>query len=49
MKLTELERRRAYRRAFELLDKIDYLLEKALIAHNKAHADKMREKAKKAA
>ena len=33
MKLTELERRRAYKRAYELLDKINSLLDKAFIAH----------------
>ena len=33
MKLTELERRRAYKRAYELLGRMNELLDSALIAH----------------
>ena len=46
MKLTKLERRRAYKRAYELLGKINSLLDKALIAHEKAYAEQSRDRLK---
>ena len=49
MKLTELERRRAYKRAYELLDKINYLLDKALIAHKAEYAKQVDRRSEEAA
>ena len=49
MKLSELEKRRAYKEAFRLLNRMGALLRRARSAHEKDHAQKIQEKAKKAA
>jgi hypothetical protein len=49
MKLSELEKRRAYKEAFRLLNRMGTLLRRARSAHEKDHAQKNLEQPKKAA
>ena len=45
MKLSESDRRKAYKRAYALLDEINRLLNKARVAHEKMHNEQNRQSA----